>query len=663
MRAPTKTGYSRSRLLFGLVAVSLVCACRAPMKPTAAEPGTLDRSGTRIADPAGAAPLGAVAVPSDPVHAATPHGSFSLTIRWPARTTQAIPQSARRLEVAAYRSGATTPERVLTAERPETDQSATISLTFDKLPVGSYQVTATARDAQGKAVAAGNAPLVLLANQFTRVQLTIYPTDAPAVTGFGVEAAVPGQKIAVFGRGFGESTGTSVAVSIGGSAIPPSLVERVTDGLLYVTVPASAKSGPVKVSAGGLEATSTAQLAVVTRIEASPSVAFTHQPAGRVRFEVKAFDAAGNSVSTQGLPWIIEEMECLWAGPCVEVAVPGPEPGTFDASDDKVGDQVGTASIRIGTDLVNAYVTVATHELTPADMPGGTGPLGPVPHPSDNEPTAARVALGRSLFFDPGLSRSGQMSCATCHDPAKGFADGRPLGLANDGSDLPRHTPTALNAAYFPLQFWDGRAQTLEEQAIGVFTSPKEFDSDLAAMASYAKGKYGAAFQQAYGADPTAALVAKAIASYERKVLVTGDSPFDKWVRGDQTALSPKAKIGLGMFLGKSGCVACHGGPTFSDGKFHNIGIPGSGTSDVGRKAVSGQASDLGAFKTPTLRNVALTAPYFHDGSRQTLSDAIRFYENFDESFPNLDPDMTRSNFSQEMLEFLNALTSPQVEP
>jgi cytochrome c peroxidase len=255
------------------------------------------------------------------------------------------------------------------------------------------------------------------------------------------------------------------------------------------------------------------------------------------------------------------------------------------------------------------------------------------------------------------------LSCATCHKPEKAFSDGEALPSGNDGKPLTRHTPTALNAAYSPVQFWDGRAQTLEEQAMGVIQNAKEFDTDIPALIAYVTSAYGSEFQAAYGSAPTPSLVTKAIASYERKEVVSGEAPFDRWAKGDAAALSEPALIGLGIFLGKGNCVACHSGPLFSDGKFHNIAVPGSGTKDPGRMGITANQADFGAFKTPTLRNVELTAPYFHDGSEKTLGDAIRFYENFDAGFPNLDKDMTRSNFSEEMLEFLKSLTSPQATP
>ncbi|MBM3266411.1 MAG: hypothetical protein FJZ01_02080 [Candidatus Sericytochromatia bacterium] len=597
--------------------------------------------------------------------AAAVSGEITISVRWPARTAQAIPQSAQSIVVEAYAEGATKPlGNPLQFVRTTGDQSSTVTMTFGRLPVGTYQFVATARDTGGAIVASGTAKAILLPNQRTSVPLSLFGTGQPAISLVGVAAAVPGQKVPVFGRAFGEVANASLSATIGDVQVPGTGIERVTDNLVVLTVPAGAKSGKVKISVAGKEAASILPLSIIARIEATPELAKTHQPAGRAKVTIRAFDAADNEVQAGNLTIRIMSMECEEKDEsCLDVCVPGPDFGTFDASDDEVGEQVGTATIRIGSDLLYKTIKVVTHELSPADLADSMGPLPAVPYPADNEPTAARSALGKKLFFDKKLSRAGDMSCATCHDPAKGFADGRERGLGNDGKDLPRHTPTALNAAFMPVQFWDGRAASLEAQALGVIESAKEFNSDKAALVAYVTGEYGADFQGAYGAAPTVDLVTKAIASYERRVLVSGDSPFDKWARGQKDAISDEAKIGLGMFLGKGGCVGCHSGPLFSDGKFHNIGIPGSGTTDLGRGAITSVATDSGAFKTPTLRNVELTAPYMHDGSKATLADAVRFYENFDAAFPNLDPLMVRSNISDEMLAFMKALTSPAATP
>ncbi len=640
------------RLLVATALVTASASCRAPL------PGT---GGLRALGTPGAASAQAPFSHG----AATAYGAIQITIKWPARTTQAIPQAAQSITIEAYPENATKPYGTpLQFTRPQGDQSSTTRLSFERLPVGTYQFVGTARDAQGATIASGTATAILLPNQRTSVPLHLFSADKPAITLLGASAAVPGQRLPIFGRGFGESTAASISAAIGSLELPGSGIERITDSLVVITIPAGAQNGAIKLTVGGQDATSAVPLAIIARIDASPEIARTHQPAGRAQFSVRAFDASDTEVSTAALAWRIMAMECVEADEsCLDVAVPGPLAGSFDAADDEVGEQVGTATIRIGSDLLFKTVKVVTHELSPADLPDGMGPLPAVPFPADNEPTQARADLGKALFFDKLLSRKQDMSCATCHDPQKGFADGLVKARGNDGADLTRHTPTALNAAYMPVQFWDGRAATLEAQALGVIESAKEFDSDKAALVAYVKGKYAAEFLATYGAEASVELVTKAIASYERKVLVSGDSPFDKWARGDAAAISEEAKIGLGKFLGTGGCVGCHSGALLSDGNFHNVGLPGNGTVDMGRGTISGVATESGAFKTPTLRNVELTAPYFHDGSRATLADAVRFYENFDAAFPDLDPKMVRSNISDEMLEFLETLTSPIATP
>ncbi|MBM3274068.1 MAG: hypothetical protein FJZ00_02860 [Candidatus Sericytochromatia bacterium] len=184
-------------------------------------------------------------------------------------------------------------------------------------------------------------------------------------------------------------------------------------------------------------------------------------------------------------------------------------------------------------------------------------------------------------------------------------------------------------------------------------------------MLAYLAGSatYSAAFSEAYDATPSLAFVQKAIAAFERTIISpTNTAAFDRWAGGDNSALSAAQLRGLGIFLGKGRCVACHDGPAFTDGKFHNVAVEGSGTLDNGRINVTGVAADKGAFKTPTLRNVELTAPYFHDGSRATLEDATRHYETFRRDFPNKSPKLFTIFFQgtdrQDLVEFQKALTA-----
>jgi cytochrome c peroxidase len=281
-------------------------------------------------------------------------------------------------------------------------------------------------------------------------------------------------------------------------------------------------------------------------------------------------------------------------------------------------------------------------------------PLGlpPVPLPADNPPTAETIALGRRLYFDKGLSADGTIACASCHDPEKGFSDASPNSAGVGGKRGDRNSPTVWNSAYNTLQFWDGRSPSLEKQAEGPVQNPIEMANDLAAVEKKlsADASYVAEFEKAFGPGPiTYDKVAKAIASFERTVL-SGNSPFDKYqFGGDKKALSPSAIRGLEIFKNpaKGNCVVCHtieaNHALFTDNKFHNIGvgIDSKGElKDLGRFKVTNLEPDKGAFKTPTLRNIAQTAPYMHDGSLKTLKDVVDFYVGGGSSNPHLDKEI-----------------------
>jgi cytochrome c peroxidase len=302
-------------------------------------------------------------------------------------------------------------------------------------------------------------------------------------------------------------------------------------------------------------------------------------------------------------------------------------------------------------------------------------PLGlpPVPIPPDNPETAETIALGRKLFYDKRLSRDHTVACASCHNPLIGFTDGRRNSLGVGGRTGTRNAPTVVNAAYMPLQFWDGRAASLEEQAAGPISNPVEMDQghDIWVSNLDADPSYRAAFQKAFGPGPaTLGRVEKAIASFER-TLVSGNSPFDRYqYGGDKHALSPAAIRGLSVFLDprRGNCAACHtisgNYALFTDGKFHDTGagVDGEGQlTDLGRFLQTKQESDKGAFKTPTLRNVALSAPYMHDGSLKTLKDVVDFYAGGGNSNPNLDKEMKSIKLTgperADLVEFLKSLT------
>jgi cytochrome c peroxidase len=253
------------------------------------------------------------------------------------------------------------------------------------------------------------------------------------------------------------------------------------------------------------------------------------------------------------------------------------------------------------------------------------GPLpGSVPAPTDNPTTPAKVELGKQLFFDPRLSGNNQISCATCHLPDKAFADGLARSSGIDGTPLTRNTPSCLNVGFYQSWFWDGRAGSLEEQAFGPLQSAVEMDQDLDELESELNAipGYVTQFQEVFRSAPTRDGIAKALAAFQR-TLVTGPSPVDRYLAGDETALSEQAIRGMELFQGDAGCAQCHHGPLLSDGKFYRLGIP---SKDEGRAQVTGQTEDRYRFRTPTLRNVAETGPYMHDGSIETLDDVVTFY-------------------------------------
>lgn len=293
-----------------------------------------------------------------------------------------------------------------------------------------------------------------------------------------------------------------------------------------------------------------------------------------------------------------------------------------------------------------------------------------VPIPADNPQSPEKIALGKKLFEDKRFSSTGEVSCATCHDPAKSFTDS-PLTTSKGihGLTGTRNAPTVLNAAYFKSQFWDGRSPSLEDQAQHPFVNPIEMglpDHGPILKVVRTDPEYVQAFKRVFSKEGEAITmkeVTQAIASFERTVL-SGDSPFDRYYfGGNREAMSPAAIRGFQVFLGQGRCVSCHvieqDQALFTDNRFHNIGIginriqddvphlagafleakakganvdvtvlTNKKTSELGRFAVTGQFDELGAFKTPTLREVARTAPYMHDGSLKTLKEVVEHYNN-----------------------------------
>jgi cytochrome c peroxidase len=288
---------------------------------------------------------------------------------------------------------------------------------------------------------------------------------------------------------------------------------------------------------------------------------------------------------------------------------------------------------------VKAITTVDVQSLGPQKL----GNLPPVVTPVNNPQSSMKILLGKQLYFDTRLSKDNTISCATCHDPAMGWSDAGPTSTGIKGQKGGRRAPPVSNAAYAPLQFWDGRAPTLEEQAKGPVANPIEMGNthdEMLKTVQYIPG-YVKIFEQVFGTSVvTIDLVADAIAAFERTV-VTTDSPFDRYVRGDNNALTKLEKQGLEIFNGKGHCTACHWGGYFSDGRFHNLGVKPTDTSkpDSGRYVITKDMADIGAFKTPTIRDVALRAPYMHNGSEKTLADVVDLYNKGGRTGdPNISP-------------------------
>ena len=266
------------------------------------------------------------------------------------------------------------------------------------------------------------------------------------------------------------------------------------------------------------------------------------------------------------------------------------------------------------------------------------------PVPEFNPLTREKVALGRRMFFDKTLSRDRTIACATCHDPRRAFTDGRPVAVGVSGRKGARNAPTLVNRVYGKSFFLDGRAPSLEQQAIEPILNPKEMDMTIPELEARLK--------------LPANEIAGALASYVRTIL-SGDSPYD---RG---SFSPLAKRGLVVFRGKGHCIACHAGPNLTDESFHNTGIAwlGGELRDPGRFAISGKPEDRGAFKTPTLREVGRTAPYMHDGSLATLEDVVEYYDQGGNTNPGLDPDLRPLHLTADekraLVAFLRSLSGP----
>ena len=271
----------------------------------------------------------------------------------------------------------------------------------------------------------------------------------------------------------------------------------------------------------------------------------------------------------------------------------------------------------------------ADERLATGERPEGVSPLfQPLPdsveHPADNPGTPERIDLGHKLFFEPKLSRSGIISCNTCHVVGAAGVDAREVAIGEGARTGPRNSPTVYNAAFLGAQFWDGRAPTLEEQAKGPIQAHVEMDlTPEEAVERLRDTGYEPLFAAAFPGEPdplTFDNLARAIAAFER-TLITPGAPFDRYLAGDTTALDAQQKAGLALFQG-AGCIGCHNGVLLGGNGYAAFSHV-EGSTDVGREAVTGRVEDRHVFRVAPLRNVALTAPYFHDGSAATLHGAV----------------------------------------
>lgn len=293
--------------------------------------------------------------------------------------------------------------------------------------------------------------------------------------------------------------------------------------------------------------------------------------------------------------------------------------------------------------LVLPAALIAAEPTQPIAIPLGLDLYLPVPE--HNPLTADTIELGKQLFHDTRLSRDGTLSCASCHDPARAFSGDRAKSVGVFGRQGPRNVPAIVNRGYGRVFFWDGRIRTLEEQVIQPIINPVELDMTMEEAAART------------GLSPT--VIAQALAAYVRSIL-SGDSPYDRYLFGDREALTAEQRRGLEVFRGKGNCVACHVGPNFSDEELHNTGVAFMAGDPEDRGGGSGN------FKTPTLREVARTSPYMHDGSLATLEEVVDFYAAGGRPNPNLDSDIAPRSFTpserKALIEFLRSLSGTVVQ-
>lgn len=283
---------------------------------------------------------------------------------------------------------------------------------------------------------------------------------------------------------------------------------------------------------------------------------------------------------------------------------------------------------------------------------------------TSNKMTSEKIELGKRLFFDVRVSGDNKMSCATCHQPEKYWSDGLPKAIGHKGKKLARSTPTIINVGYNRRQFWDGRATSLEQQSVVPIENPDEMNQNLKELVKELKKDpdYVKQFEKAFHVGGLNKVnIARALAAFQRSVQ-SRNSPFDRWLKGANSAMSKKAKMGFKLFKGKAKCSLCHHGFNFQDDGFHNIGLK---SKDLGRYMITKMPINKGAFKTPTLRNVAKTAPYMHNGMYKTLKEVIQHYNRGGDVKDNLSENISPLSLTtveiDQLTEFMHALTDKKI--
>jgi len=286
--------------------------------------------------------------------------------------------------------------------------------------------------------------------------------------------------------------------------------------------------------------------------------------------------------------------------------------------------------------LATALRTDIPEDTLPEVLPDEI-PFGLPAELGEGRASDAIVALGRRLFFDPILSADRTVACASCHDPAFGFADPRPKSIGVGGRETLRHAPTLFNRALGETFLWDGRAATLEDQVLLPIEEEREMNLSLEEAVARLRVEYAEGFEAAFGADASAERLADALAAFVRRLL-RGDSPLDHFRAGEIDALTPAQRGGMWFFESRGGCWRCHVGANFTDEEFHNTGIGVvDGMPEEARFAITGDEADRGRFKTPTLRGIGETAPYMHDGGLATLEEVVEFYREGGHANSHLD--------------------------